>query len=792
MRLRISDCGVRIGRGARSAFRWIAERPAIQRNAGRSLCLLAAALLLGNATALPAETVPYSWGYNYYGQLGDGTNADRPTPVRVTGLSGVTAITSQGCHSLALKNDGTVWAWGNNGNGELGDGTTTDRWTPVQVTGVSGVTAISGGAYYSLALKNDGTVWSWGTNGNGELGDGTTTDRWTPVQVTGLSGVTAIAKGDQHPLALKNDGTVWAWGYNGAGQLGDGTTTNRSTPVQVAGLSGVTAIAGGCYHSLALKNDATVWAWGANGYGQLGDGTNTNRLTPVQVTGLSSVTAIAAGQHSLALKNDGTVWAWGFNYYGELGDGTTTDRWTPVQVTGLSGVTTIAGGYWHSLAVKNDGTVWSWGYNRDGELGDGTTTDRWTPVQVTGLRGITAITATGGHCLALGSAPPVISSVSATVGGAAVGTVMLGTTVTFSVTASDPNNAPLTYTWDFKDGGTATGNPATHAFTAAGTFQVSVTVNNGSATANGSVSITVYAPSSAGAGEPIVSQVVETVVTNPLTGVKVSVANSNGGVVELLVDVWGLLREDFSVATEFVLPSRAAFPVAAGLRPVAQFTNRGIAVATASVTKTADGTDQGKARKMLPLSALETDDPELPHLAMPSSRYVAVKSLKGKFNFAGRNDAKPDAVALSGTITLATGLDISKDQELWIGAGNIVDRIMLDPKGNAKSRSTGDSGRIKKVKIKWPRLGKGVTTTSGGEHAQASVTFNLVDMDKEGFDTEGVTGQLRPDEAGQTSVPRQVQLAIVLGGVSYETLSDVEFKVTKDLETGQITLPSRH
>ncbi|HZD60439.1 MAG TPA: hypothetical protein VE439_08330, partial [Anaerolineae bacterium] len=79
---------------------------------------------------------------------------------------------------------------------------------------------------HSLALKQDGTVWGWGDNSFGQLGDGTKTNRSTPVQAKALTNVTAIAAGDAHSLARKSDGTVWAWGGNGFGQLGDGTTTN--------------------------------------------------------------------------------------------------------------------------------------------------------------------------------------------------------------------------------------------------------------------------------------------------------------------------------------------------------------------------------------------------------------------------------------------------------------------------------------------------------------------------------------------------------------------------------------
>ena len=289
------------------------------------------------------------------------------------------AISAGGNHSLALKSDGTVYAWGWNQFGQLGDGTMTDRTTPVQVSGLSGVTAISAGGNHSLALKSDGTVWAWGWNSFGQLGDGTiTTNRLTPVQVSGLSGITAIAAGGEHSLALKQDGTVWAWGNNSFGQLGDGTTLYRPTPVQVSNLSGITAIEAGDVHSLALKQDSTVWAWGDNSFGQLGDGTTTERHTPVQVSGLTGATAIATGRgYSLALKQDGTVWAWGvnttgalgegpvwawaYNVAGQLGDGTLIERHTPVQVKGLTNITAIEAGTVHSLALKQDGTVWAWG-----------------------------------------------------------------------------------------------------------------------------------------------------------------------------------------------------------------------------------------------------------------------------------------------------------------------------------------------------------------------------------------------------------------------------------------------
>ena len=325
----------------------------------------------------------WSWGHNYYGQLGDGTTINRNTPVQISNLTGITTIAAGDAHSLAVKNDGMVWSWGSNTNGQLGDGTTINRNTPVQVSNLTGITTIAPGGMHSLAVKNNGTVWSWGYNYYGQLGDGTQTNRTAPVQVPNLTDITAIATGFHHSLAVNNDGTVWAWGCNINGRLGDGTQTNRTAPVQVSNLTDITTIATGSDYSLAVRNDGTVWAWGCNTNGQLGDGTTTDRNTPVQVSNLTGIVAVTAGyNHSLAVRNDGTVWAWGCNANGQFGVGTsTTTQKTPVQVSNLTGIVAVTAGYAHSLAVRNDGTVWACGCNYHGQLGDGTTISKSTPVQ---------------------------------------------------------------------------------------------------------------------------------------------------------------------------------------------------------------------------------------------------------------------------------------------------------------------------------------------------------------------------------------------------------------------------
>ena len=147
--------------------------------------------------ALTAGRGVLCWGSNYAGKLGDGTATDRWTPTAVGGLGSrvAVALSAGGEHTCAVITDGAVRCWGWNIYGQLGDGTTTDRWTPTAVSDLgSGVEAIAAGGYHTCALTAAGAVRCWGNNGGGRLGDGTTNVRWAPTWVTGLDhGVEALA-----------------------------------------------------------------------------------------------------------------------------------------------------------------------------------------------------------------------------------------------------------------------------------------------------------------------------------------------------------------------------------------------------------------------------------------------------------------------------------------------------------------------------------------------------------------------------------------------------------------------
>jgi alpha-tubulin suppressor-like RCC1 family protein len=327
------------------------------------------------------------WGWNKYGQLGDGTTRNRHKPVAVSGIgTGLVAVAAGLGHTCALTDKGKVKCWGENKYGQLGDGTTTNRHTPVAVAGLKGVAAIAAGNVETCALTRAGRVKCWGENRYGQLGDGTTTDRHAPVLVSALgSANVAIAVGGNHACAITNSHAVKCWGRNDHGQLGNGTLNDSHQPGSVVGLTnGVVGIATGHAHTCARKNDGSVVCWGWNVGGQLGNGTRTDARIPLRAFFHVAALSVAAGSaHTCARESGGgTIEVFecvGDNQYGQLGDKTKDERAVPVHVYGLSsvgqGTLTIGSGAEFTCA-RVTRVVACWGRNRYGQLGDGTTVNR--------------------------------------------------------------------------------------------------------------------------------------------------------------------------------------------------------------------------------------------------------------------------------------------------------------------------------------------------------------------------------------------------------------------------------
>lgn len=156
--------------------------------------------------ALLAKGTVQGWGSDQAGQLANSSVAEEgfsSLPVSVGTLSGVTAVAAGAKHGLALLSGGSVMAWGEDAYGQLGNGVFKKvEETPVAVSALQGVTAITAGGQDSAALLGSGLVMSWGSNEWGTLGDGANgAPSPVPVLVSGIGKVASVSAGASHMLA---------------------------------------------------------------------------------------------------------------------------------------------------------------------------------------------------------------------------------------------------------------------------------------------------------------------------------------------------------------------------------------------------------------------------------------------------------------------------------------------------------------------------------------------------------------------------------------------------------------
>ena len=151
-----------------------------------------------HSVALKKDGTVWAWGWNDYGQIGNGTlRADRYLQTEVKGLTGVSKIAAGGGHTVVVKKDGTVWAWGYNDYGQLGDGSTVAKSVPTKISDLNGAVAVATGMNQTAALKADGTLWVWGWTLKQRP------EKPVPQRFSGLTGITEVAAGMYHIAALK-------------------------------------------------------------------------------------------------------------------------------------------------------------------------------------------------------------------------------------------------------------------------------------------------------------------------------------------------------------------------------------------------------------------------------------------------------------------------------------------------------------------------------------------------------------------------------------------------------------
>lgn len=229
------------------------------------------------------------WGTDAQGQRGDARRDTIPRaearPVRTE--ERFTALAAGRQHICGLTEDGAAWCWGD--GGLLGDGTLADRATPVAVRASVPFVAVTAGESVTCGLEASGAAWCWGIAFDGQLGQGEPPrpNTFLPAPVVGGIAFAQLAAGKHRVCGLDREGGAWCWGSNYNGGLGDGTGASQPSPVRVLADRPFTSLAAGDAHTCALDRDQRAWCWGENadarGGGALGDGTLRSRDRPTPV-----------------------------------------------------------------------------------------------------------------------------------------------------------------------------------------------------------------------------------------------------------------------------------------------------------------------------------------------------------------------------------------------------------------------------------------------------------------------------------------------------------------------------
>jgi alpha-tubulin suppressor-like RCC1 family protein/tRNA A-37 threonylcarbamoyl transferase component Bud32 len=166
------------------------------------------------------------WGLNNWGQIGNGCNDNQLIPIKVKGFNNerVVMISCGSSHSMALTECGHVYSWGYNYYGQLGIGNTVDSNKPKFVTVIDEnkcnvfIEKISCGTAHSLLLSSDGNIYAFGRNKSGELGNQKQKNESSPqrikieIKFIDISSCWFFDNGSRVSIALSQDGIYYIWG----------------------------------------------------------------------------------------------------------------------------------------------------------------------------------------------------------------------------------------------------------------------------------------------------------------------------------------------------------------------------------------------------------------------------------------------------------------------------------------------------------------------------------------------------------------------------------------------------
>ncbi|KAL4133171.1 hypothetical protein PRIC2_003491 [Phytophthora ramorum] len=359
----------------------------------------------------------YVWGSGGTGQLGLGTEDDYALPQHWENIQAqlkLETVTSGGCHSAGIDDDGRLFLWGSDGRSQLGRVKSDQEQnfvnTPSHSVSLERSTKlVACGWWHTLAVVSsesddypEDRVFSWGSNDHYQLGriqsfEGDEVMKTTHiVELPPRLQVASIACGWKHSLLATVEGEVFAWGSGRHGQLGlGGDILKTDCPKRIEGLDGVAIVKVFCgwEHSVFRSLNGEVFTCGNNRHGQLGVKTSASETPRERRKQVNSLPArvlnsrdsnasirsaqIGCGWHFvLCLTEGGELVAWGKGSHGQLGLGKFENASEPQLVAFPHSIRQIACGSEHSMVVTSSGDLYTCGWGEHGNLGHGDKTNR--------------------------------------------------------------------------------------------------------------------------------------------------------------------------------------------------------------------------------------------------------------------------------------------------------------------------------------------------------------------------------------------------------------------------------
>ena len=282
----------------------------------------------------------FTFGSNLFGLLGIGVDGESLKSTHIPQKINLPPCKQVSCgneFTICLTEDGLVYSFGYNFYGQLGLGNDEIYNSPQLISSLKDVEFIECGSFFTFCKTFNNEIYCWGYNDYAPLGLENTDNQNIPILCSSLSNedVVDIKCGSLHTLALTSSGDVLSCGYNLCGQLGRKTDDDYSSPFQkIEDLPEITRIKCGYDYSMCIDTNTDLYVFGDNFFGQLGLGDEDNRSEPIKHPSLSNIIDISKGGDNTFVKtSNNEIYAFGKNKYSQLGIKTKDKKQlTPIRV----------------------------------------------------------------------------------------------------------------------------------------------------------------------------------------------------------------------------------------------------------------------------------------------------------------------------------------------------------------------------------------------------------------------------------------------------------------------------